>query len=206
MNYITSSNTQPECSRLVLLISGPGTNLQAILDAIAGGHLSARVVLVVSNRKTAYGLVRSKLAGVPTLYFPFEPYKAAGLDREQYDTDLAICISEYQLDLIVLAGWMYILSPRFLDCFSGRIINLHPALPGTFPGTMAISRAYKAYQQGKIRYSGCMVHYVEQEVDAGSVIVQDIVPIVPGDTLETFEARMHETEHQLIIKAIRVVL
>lgn len=192
--------------RLAVFISGSGTNLQTILDAIAAGRLEAEVVLVVSNRKAAFGLVRAERAGIPTLYFPLKPYTEAGLSRATYDADLADCVGASQPDLIVLAGWMHILSSAFLDRFPGRVINLHPALPGSFPGTGAIRRAYEAYRRGEISSSGCMVHSVVPEVDAGPVIVQETVPIEPGDTLADFEARMHATEHRLIVEAIRSFL
>lgn len=193
-------------SRLVVLISGTGTNLQAILDACAGGALPAQVALVVSNRKAAYGLVRAAQAGVPTLYFPLKPYVDAGKSRPQYDADLAAQVASYEPDLIVLAGWMHVFSPAFLAPFAGRVINLHPALPGMFPGTHAIERAYDAWRRGEIAHSGCMVHLVVPEVDAGPVIAQRIVPFQPDDTLETYEARMHAAEHELIIEAIRLAL
>ena len=191
--------------RLVAMVSGSGSNLQAILDAIHAGSLGAEVVLVVSNRRAAYALERAENVGVPTLYHPLKPYREQGLDRVQYDTDLAAQIRTYSPDLIVLAGWMHILSPAFLDQFPNRVINLHPALPGMFDGVNAIQRAYDAYQRGDIEYSGCMVHYAIPQIDAGDVIAQTIVPIELGDTLETFEARMHAAEHRIIVKAIRVL-
>jgi formyltetrahydrofolate-dependent phosphoribosylglycinamide formyltransferase len=198
--------------RIVVMISGSGTNLQAILDAVcdrnavADGRLQASIVLVVSNRKAAYGLVRAENANIPTLYFPLKPYQEAGKSRQQYDADLAAQLKAYRPDLIVLAGWMHILSPAFLDQFPQQVINLHPALPGQFAGTQAIERAFTAYRQGEIEYSGCMVHFVIPEVDAGRVIAQTIVPIQPGDSLADFEARMHAAEHQLIVQAVKTVL
>ncbi len=191
-------------ARLIVFISGNGSNLQAILDAIKAGELDAQVALVVSNRKAAYGLVRAAQAGVPSLYFPLKPY--AELGREAYDRDLAARITPYNPRLIVLAGWMHVLSPAFLDQFPRQVINLHPALPGQFPGTDAIERTFEAYQRGEVVQGGCMVHYVIPEVDAGEVIAQASVPIQPDDTLETFEAHMHATEHRLLIDAIRVTL
>ncbi len=191
---------------LVVLISGSGTNLQAILDATAERRLQAEVALVVSNRKAAYGLVRAEQAGVPTLYFPLKPYTDAGRTRESYDADLADRISAYHPDLVVLAGWMHVLSPAFLHRFPGKVINLHPALPGTFPGTEAIRHSYEAFQRGEVRHGGCMVHYVVPDVDAGEMITQAIVPVLPGDTLETYEARMHDTEHRLLVEGIRLAL
>lgn len=188
--------------RIVAMVSGSGTNLQAILDAIDPGNLAAEVVLVVSNHRAAYALERAQKAGVPTLYFPLKPYP----DRTQYDANLAREISQYDPDLIVLAGWMHILSPAFLDQFPHRVINLHPALPGTFAGVDGIRRAYNAYQRGEIAYSGCMVHYTIPAIDAGEVIAQMIVPIEPDDTLHTFEVRMHAAEHRIIVDAIRIVM
>jgi formyltetrahydrofolate-dependent phosphoribosylglycinamide formyltransferase len=192
--------------RLVVLISGSGTNLQALIDATNRGEIEASIALVVSNRKEAYGLARATQTGIPTLYFPMKPYRDAGLNREQYDADLADKIISHQPDLIVLAGWMHIFSPTFLDQFTQKVINLHPALPGMFSGTHAIQRAYEAFQRGEIQHSGCMVHYVIPEVDAGAVIAQRIVPILENDSLEEFEARMHEAEHQLIVEATQKCL
>ncbi len=189
--------------RLVVLISGSGTNLQAIIDAINEGHLSAEIACVISNRKAAYGLERARMAGIPTLYFPLKPYKEDGRGRDQYDLDLADCIRPYQPDVVVLAGWMHILSAGFLERVGTTVINLHPALPDTFPGTHAIERAYEAYQRGDIEASGCMIHHVVPEVDAGPVIVQAVVPFHDGDTLEAYETRMHEAEHRIIVEALR---
>jgi formyltetrahydrofolate-dependent phosphoribosylglycinamide formyltransferase len=193
-------------SRLVVFVSGSGTNLQALLDATADGRLAAQVVLVVSNRQNAYGLVRAELAGVETLYFPLKPYSEAGRSRQEYDADLAGRVAAYEPDLIVLAGWMHVLSPAFLKRYPARVINLHPALPGAFPGTGAIERAYNAYRRGALSHSGCMVHQVVPEVDAGPVVAQATVPLEPGDSLADFEARMHRAEHALIVAATRRAL
>lgn len=190
--------------RLVVLISGSGTNLQAIIDAIAAKTLGAEIALVVSNRKAAYGLVRAEQAGIPTLYFPLKPYAEIG--REAYDRDLAEHIKRYAPDLVVLAGWMHVLSSEFLSAFPQRVINLHPALPGQFAGVNAIERSFEAYQRGEVEHAGCMVHYVIPEVDAGEVIAQAAVPIEADDTLKSFEARLHEAEHKLLVESIRRVI
>ena len=105
--------------------------------------------------------------------------------------------------MIVLAGWMHVFSPAFLQHFPDQVINLHPALPGAFPGLHAIERAYDAYRRGEIAHSGCMIHYVIPEVDAGRVIAQAVVPIEPDDSLDAFEARMHAAEHRLIVEALQ---
>lgn len=190
-------------ARLVVMISGSGTNLQALLDAITAGTLDAQIALVVSNRKAAYGLVRAEQAGIPTLYFPLKPYIDAGKERAAYDADLAQAVLPHAPDLIVLAGWMHILGPAFLDCFPRRVINLHPALPGAFAGINAIERTYEAYQNGEVTGGGCMVHYAIPEVDAGALIVHEAVPIQPGDTLADFEARLHAAEHRILVEAVR---
>jgi formyltetrahydrofolate-dependent phosphoribosylglycinamide formyltransferase len=195
-----------ELPRLVILISGSGSNLQALLDAIEDGRILAVPSLVVSNRKGAYGLVRAEQAGVPTAYFPFKPYRDAGKSRENYDADLAEMIRPYHPDLIILAGWMHILSAAFLNHFPNKVINLHPALSGQFAGTHAIQRAYEAYQHGEIEHTGCMVHYTIPEVDAGPVIAQVKVPILPTDSLADLEARMHQTEHELLVTAVQAAL
>ena len=189
--------------RLIVCISGTGTNLQAILDAIADGRLAAEVALVVSNRKAAFGLARAEREGIPALYFPLKPYTDSGQGREAYDDDLAGRLRAYRADLIVLAGWMHIFSPAFLSRFPNQIINLHPALPGMFAGLNAIQRAYEAYRRGEVTHSGCMVHLVTPALDEGRVIAQADVPLAPDDTLEAFEARMHAAEHRLIVEALQ---
>lgn len=192
--------------RIVVLISGSGSNLQAIIDAISAKKLHAEIALVVSNKKDAYGLERAKQAGITTNYFPLKPYKDAGKSRELYDEALGKLIQAYAPDLIVLAGWMHILSPAFLDQFPRRVINLHPALPGEYPGTHAIERAFDAFQRGEITRSGIMVHYAVPEVDAGDVIIQAEVPILATDKLEDFQKRIQATEHQVIVQAIALCL
>jgi formyltetrahydrofolate-dependent phosphoribosylglycinamide formyltransferase len=180
--------------------------LQAVLNAVRAGQLAAQVVLVVSNRKDAFGLVRAADFGVPTLYLPLKPYTDAGKARIDYDRDLAVAVGAHRPDLIVLAGWLHVFSDAFLAAFPRRVINLHPALPGMFPGLDAIRRAFEAFGRGEIAASGCMMHYVVPEVDAGEVVVQAEVPILSSDTLESFTARMHDAEHQLILHGVERAL
>jgi formyltetrahydrofolate-dependent phosphoribosylglycinamide formyltransferase len=191
--------------RLIVFISGSGTNLQAIIDACQNKTLNADIVLVVSNRKAAYGLERAKQAGIPTLYFPLKPYSDAGKSRTQYDTDLTNAVKPYEPDLIVLAGFMHIFSPVFTETFPNTI-NLHPALPGQFPGAHSIADAYAAFQRGEISESGCMVHVVTPELDAGPVIATRVVPFEKSDTLESYSLRLHAAEHALIIEGIQKAL
>jgi phosphoribosylglycinamide formyltransferase 1 len=185
---------------LVVLVSGFGSNLQAILDAVGSGLLPARVCAVVSNKADAYGLERARLAGLPAIAL----VNQKGQERAEYDRQLAGLVASYNPDWVVLAGWMRILSSAFLERFPGRVINLHPALPGTFPGTHAIERAFEAYQSGQITHTGVMVHLVPDEgVDSGPVLDQRIVPILPEDTLETLETRIHAVEHALLVETLK---
>jgi len=190
-------------ARLVVLISGNGSNLQAILDACAGNELPASVVAVISNKPDAYGLTRARNAGVPAIAFP----KADGESRRDYDSRLAALVASYNPDYIVLAGWMRLLSNNFLSHYPNRVINLHPALPGAFPGTHAIERAYEAWQNGQTDHSGVMVHLVPDEgVDDGPVLASQEIFFQPGETLEQFEARVHAVEHKLLVNTLRAVI
>ncbi|KAJ3101620.1 hypothetical protein HDU97_001233 [Phlyctochytrium planicorne] len=205
---------------IVVLISGFGSNLQAIIDQVKSNVLKAEISLVVSNKSSAFGLKRAEEASIPTLTFPFKPYRDANKTRLQYDLDLADAIlskfrqvtgqeenPDAQPDLIVLAGWMHILSADFLAKFTpGGIINLHPALPGAFDGAHAIDRAYAAFKEGKITKTGVMVHRVIPEVDRGEVILVQEVDILETDTLESLEERIHSYEHGLLVQGIQKCL
>jgi formyltetrahydrofolate-dependent phosphoribosylglycinamide formyltransferase len=190
-------------SRLVVLISGNGSNLQAILDACASGELDATVVSVISNKAEAYGLIRARNAGIESIHFP----KLENESRNEYDARLAAYLSTCLPDYVVLVGWMRILSSSFLSSFPNRVINLHPALPETFPGTHSIERAFEAYQHKEINHTGVMVHLVPDEgVDNGPVLATEIVPIFADDTLESLEARIHKTEHKILVTALKELL
>ncbi len=190
-------------ARLVVLISGNGSNLQAILDACSLGELDVQVISVVSNKADAYGLIRAKNAGVEAVHFA----KLASEARQEYDKRLADYVTTKQPDYIVLAGWMRILSSSFLSFFPNKVINLHPALPDTFPGTHAIERAFETYQRGEIKHTGVMVHLVPDEgVDNGPVLATEVVSINKEDTLETLETRIHQTEHRILVKTLKAWL
>ena len=186
--------------RLVVLISGSGSNLQAILDACAADELRAQVAAVISDQADAFGLERARRAHVPAILKP----KLKTQDRRTYDVELADQVAAYQPDWVVLAGWMRILTSAFLDRFPHRVINLHPALPGAFPGTHAIERAHEAYRRGEINHTGVMVHLVPDEgVDCGPVLAQAVVPIQSDDTLDLLEARIHSVEHGLLVETLK---
>ncbi|MGI6367338.1 MAG: phosphoribosylglycinamide formyltransferase [Anaerolineae bacterium] len=193
--------------QLAVFVSGNGSNLQAIIDAIESGRLQGvRIAVVVCNHKSAYGLERAVKHGIPTIYHPWQPYAHAGLTREDYDRDLVAKLQAYPLDLIVLAGWMRIFSMAFLSQYRA-VLNIHPALPGTFPGTHAIQDAWEAFGRGDIQHTGVMVHWAPDEaVDAGPVVRSAIVPIYPADTLEELTERVHGVEHDLYVRAIAEVL
>ena len=194
-------------ARLAIMLSGFGSNFQAILNAINEGTLPAEVVVVISNRQAAYGLQRAKEAGIPTIYHPFKPYRTTKQGRQAYDKALADLLHPYQPDWIVMVGWMRLLSCAFLDEYPNQVINLHPALPGQFPGTHAIEEAFHAYQRGEITQTGVMVHLVPDErVDEGPVLATATVPIYKNDTLEALKMRIHATEHTLLISTLREVV
>lgn len=190
-------------ARLAVLVSGSGSNLQAVIDACAGGTLDAVIVVVVSNRKDAYALVRAEHAGIPALYHPLKWFLDTGRSREEYDAALADLTAPYRPGWIALAGWMHVLGMSFLSRFPSRVINLHPALPGQFPGTNSIARALEAYRRGEITETGVMVHRVpDAGVDNGPVLATVNVPIWSDDTLDTLTSRMHEAEHRLLVSTL----
>jgi formyltetrahydrofolate-dependent phosphoribosylglycinamide formyltransferase len=193
--------------RLVVLASGFGSNLQAIIDSCTTGELPAEVVAIVSDQPEAYALERARSIGTPAVYHPWKPYQEEGKDRRTYDADLAALVLSYRPTLVILAGWMRILTSAFLHRFPMQVINLHPALPGMFPGTHAIERAWDQFQKGDITHTGVMVHYVPDEgVDDGPLILQEEVSILSTDNIETLEARIHKVEHRLLINAIGLAL
>jgi phosphoribosylglycinamide formyltransferase-1 len=184
---------------LVVLASGNGSNLQAVLDACADGRIDGTVRAVVSDRPDAYALTRAADAGVTAHHVARLP----GEERRSYDIRLGAVVAPYQPDLVVLAGWMRILTHAFLGRFPGRVVNLHPALPGEFPGTHAIERAYADSMNAGRTRTGVMVHLVPDEgVDDGPVLAQVEVPILPDDSLADLESRVHDAEHRLLIDTI----
>ncbi len=195
-------------ARLVVLASGSGSNLQAILDSCASGCLDAEVVLVVVNRRSAYAAQRSADAAVVCEYRPLKPYRQRFPDdraaRTNYDADLAELIARVEPDLVIQAGWMHLFSSAFLDRFPEKVVNLHPALPGEFPGAHAIDDAWQAHLDSGLDRTGVMVHLVPDEgIDDGPVLASRQVPIAADDTRETMEQRIHGVEHELFVSAIR---
>ncbi|KAI9637120.1 phosphoribosylglycinamide formyltransferase [Dioszegia hungarica] len=194
--------------RITVLISGSGSNLQALIDASQSPRLPGQITFVLSSRSNAYGLTRASNAGIPTSICALKTYltKNPGSTRVEYDAEVAKRVMESRPDLVVLAGWMHILSPAFLDAIHVPIINLHPALPGAFDGANAIGRAYEAFGKGEVKGTGAMVHRVVKEVDRGEPLVVREVEIKKGETLEELETRIHEVEHEIIVEGARIAL
>jgi len=184
-------------ARLGVLVSGRGTNLQAILEAIQRGELAAVVSVVISNRPEAPALQRAAAFGVPTAVVRQQDYP----NRLVHQLAIAEILQSYQVDLVVLAGFDRILVPEFVRTFPYRIINIHPSLLPAFRGTLHAQR--EALEYG-VKVSGCTVHFVTEEVDAGPIILQAAVPVFDDDTAETLSARILEQEHKILPQAIQL--
>jgi phosphoribosylglycinamide formyltransferase-1 len=193
-------------ARLAVCASGQGSNLQALLDACATGQLPAAVVLVAVDRAGAPAIARAEAAQVPLWVEPLADWLASGRSRAAYEVELQRVLVAAEVDLVVLAGWRQVLSAAFLEPFAGRILNLHPALPGELPGLHAIARAHAEAQRGLRSHSGVMVHHAIAEVDAGPVVMVEQVAIDPREPLEAFTARMHAIEHRVLVQALHMWL
>lgn len=181
--------------KLGVLISGSGSNLQSIIDHIEQGTLSAKIDIVVSNNPQAYGLTRAKKHGIPCSILKHQDFAS----REDFDREMIRVLNDAGVGLVVLAGFMRILTPSFLHAFEQRIINIHPALLPAFPGTHV---QQKALDYG-VKFSGCTVHFVDEGVDTGPIIIQSVVPVRPDDNAETLAARILTEEHKIYPQAIR---
>ncbi len=182
---------------VVVLVSGRGSNLMAIFDAIDAGTCDADVVGVVSDRKSAVALGRAETRGVPTCVVPLRK----GDDRELWNQSLAREVEKLRPELVVLAGFMRVLGPPLLERFPGRIINVHPALLPSFPGHAGAQDAIDA----GVRISGCTVHVVDSGVDTGPIIAQAAVPVMGGDDADTLHARIQAQEHRLLPRVIHQI-
>ncbi|HEX4869290.1 MAG TPA: phosphoribosylglycinamide formyltransferase [Moraxellaceae bacterium] len=175
--------------KIAVLISGSGSNLQALIDAIARGEIAGRIAGVLSNRADAYGLVRAQRAGIPTAVVAHGEFP----DRAAFDAALAQRIDAWAADVVVLAGFMRILTPAFVSRYEGRLLNIHPSLLPKYKGLHTHRRALEA---GDAEH-GCSVHFVTAELDGGPVVAQARVPVLPDDTEETLTGRVHAAEHRL---------
>jgi phosphoribosylglycinamide formyltransferase-1 len=180
---------------IVVLLSGTGTNLQAIIEQIESGNINAKISAVISNRADAYGLKRAENAGITNLFLDHTSF----LDRESFDQSLAQIIDSYSPDLIVLAGFMRILSDGFVDLFEGKLINIHPSLLPKYKGLHTHRRAI----ENDDKEHGASVHFVIPELDSGAVMFQGIVEVKDDDTEDTLADRVHQIEHRIYPKAIK---
>ena len=187
--------------RIGVLLSGRGSNLQAIIDAIAGRKLNADLAVVISNRPDAAGLKRAQDAGIETVIVDHTD-KANFATREDYDRALVRVLKDRDVRLVCLAGFMRVLTKVFLEAFPQAIVNIHPSLLPAFPGTNA---QYQAWEHGA-KWTGATVHLVNEELDGGPIVLQEPVPIKDGDDLDTLSARILEREHHLYPLAIQLLL
>jgi len=183
-------------SVIAVLVSGSGSNLQAIIDASEKGEIPCRVGLVISNKPDAYGLVRAKKHGIPTEVISHRDFSS----REEFDQRLVEILRKSGAELVCLAGFMRVLTPVFVRAFPNRILNIHPALLPSFPGTHGPKQAL----DHGVRFSGCSVHFLDEGVDTGPIIVQAVVPVYGDDTEETLAARILVQEHRIYPMAIRL--
>jgi len=179
---------------LGVLVSGTGTNLQAVLDATRSGQLDARVQVVISNRADAGALERAKAAGVPVRVIPHQSFP----DRASFDRAMMSALREAGAQWVLLAGFMRILTAELLDAFPDRVLNIHPSLLPAFPGVDAQAQAL-AYG---VRVSGCTVHLVDAGTDTGPIVAQAAVPVLDGDDRDALAARILAREHQLLVEAL----
>jgi phosphoribosylglycinamide formyltransferase-1 len=189
-------NSKKTKTRLGVLISGSGTNLQAIIDRSERGDLNAEVVCVISNKAEAFGLERARNHGITAIHLDHRSFSG----RSEYDAALVSTLHELNVDLVILAGFMRIVTPVLLDAFPNRVMNIHPALLPSFPG---LDAQKQALEYGA-KLSGCTVHFVDAGTDTGPIILQAVVPIVENDSVESLSERIHHEEHKLYPAAIQL--
>lgn len=183
--------------RLGILLSGRGSNFEAIADNVAAGKIDATIAAVISNRPEARGLETARARGINAVCIP-----SKGLDREAYDRLVVAELRKNQVDLVILAGFMRLLSAYFVREFPLRILNIHPALLPSFPG---LDAQHQAFEHG-VKISGCTVHFVDEHLDAGPIVLQAAVPVLDDDTADSLSARILNEEHRIYTEAIRNVL
>ena len=183
--------------KLGVLLSGRGSNFEAIADNVAAGKIPAEIAIVISNKPNARGLERARERGIPA-----ESISSRGQEREEYDRQVVAMLKEKRVDLVCLAGFMRLLSAYFVREYPNRILNIHPSLLPSFPGLEAQEQAL----EHGAKISGCTVHFVDEHLDAGPIIVQAAVPILDDDTAETLSARILTEEHRIYAEAINLVL
>jgi phosphoribosylglycinamide formyltransferase-1 len=184
-------------TRLGILISGRGSNFEAIANSIAARELEAEIAVVISNRPEAAGLETARARGIEAVCIP-----SKGLDREVYDRMLLEELRKHNVDFVCLAGFLRLLSASFIRAYANRILNIHPSLLPAFPGLDAQSQAL----EHGVKITGCTVHFVDEELDAGPIVLQTAVPVLDTDTVDTLSARILKQEHHLYSEALQLVL
>jgi phosphoribosylglycinamide formyltransferase-1 len=182
--------------RIGVLASGRGSNLQAIIDNIAQGSLSAELAVVISDQPDAFALERARTHNIPAVQVSAKGYKGR---RDEYDTLLVKELRNHAVELVVLAGFMRIITPTLLKAFPHRVMNIHPALLPSFPGL----HVQKAALEHGVKFSGCTVHFVDEGMDTGPIIIQAVVPVLDNDTEDTLSARILKQEHTIYSRAIQ---
>ena len=181
-----------------MLLSGRGSNFEALAESVAAGRIpDAEIAMVMSNREGAPGIDRARARGISTRVIP-----SKGLERETYDRQVAAVLDDHKVDLICLAGYMRLLSPYFVAKFPNRILNIHPSLLPSFPG---LESQRQALEYG-VKFAGCTVHFVDENLDAGPIIVQAVVPVRDDDTEASLSERILKEEHRIYSEAVRIVL
>jgi phosphoribosylglycinamide formyltransferase-1 len=186
--------------RIGVLASGRGSNLQAIIDAIEARTLQATIALVLSNKKEAQALERARRHGAPDVFLDPKPYAGQPDSREAYDRAILDVLKKHEVELVILAGYMKIVTPVLIKAYENRMMNIHPSLLPSFPGLEAQK---KALDWG-VKLTGCTVHFVTEGVDEGPIIIQTAVPVLEGDTTESLSARILEQEHRIYPRAIQL--
>jgi phosphoribosylglycinamide formyltransferase-1 len=184
--------------RIGVLLSGRGSNFEALADSVSAGRIpNAEIAIVISNKPDAAGLDRAKARGIPA-----RAIASRGLEREVYDRQVAAVLHEYKVELICLAGYMRLLSPYFVATFPQRILNIHPSLLPSFPG---LESQKQALEYG-VKFAGCTVHFVDENLDAGPIILQAVVPVLDGDDEHTLSERILKEEHRIYSEAVKIIL
>jgi phosphoribosylglycinamide formyltransferase-1 len=184
--------------RIGVLLSGRGSNFEALADSVGSGRLpGAEIAVVVSNREGAPGIEKAKERGIAARVIP-----SKGLEREVYDRKVVAVLQEFKVDLVCLAGYMRLLSPFFVASFPNRILNIHPSLLPSFPG---LESQRQALEYG-VKFAGCTVHFVDENLDAGPIVLQATVPVLDDDTEEKLSSRILAEEHRIYTEAVRIVL
>ena len=184
--------------RIGVLLSGRGSNFEALADSVASHRIpDAEIAMVISNREGAPGIDRAKSRGIATRVIP-----SKGLERETYDRQVVAVLHEHKVDLVCLAGYMRLLSPFFVASFPNRILNIHPSLLPSFPG---LESQRQALEYG-VKFAGCTVHFVDENLDAGPIVLQSVVAVADSDTEESLSAKILQEEHKIYSEAVRIVL